>query len=111
MECTGLLAGAIALHRENTLECYHCGNKIEVKNKIGRQAMCPKCDRYLHCCLNCRFYDPAAYHQCRETQAEWVSDKQGANFCDYFEPSERKSVSDSMAEEARKKLDQLFKKK
>jgi hypothetical protein len=93
------------------MRCHHCGFEVEVKEKIGRQEPCPKCGSYLHCCLNCRFYDEAAYHQCREPEAEWVSDKASANFCDYFEPGDSgKTKSSSKADEARKKLDDLFKK-
>ena len=92
--------------------CHHCGHEIIIKHKLGRQETCPKCDSYLHCCLNCRFYDTAAYHQCRETQAEWVQDKASANFCDYFESGDSKGSSkSSKVDEARKKLDQLFKNK
>jgi hypothetical protein len=92
------------------LDCYQCGFEVEVKEKIGRQTTCSKCGRYLHCCLNCRFYSTTTYHQCCETQAEWVSDKQAANFCDYFEPMKTgRPVSESRADKAREKLDQLFK--
>ena len=35
-------------------------------------------------CLNCRFYDPAAQWECRESIAEPVRDKGRANFCDFF---------------------------
>lgn len=67
---------------------------------------------YLHCCRNCRFYDPNAHNQCREPQAEWVKDKEMANFCDFFEPaSEISSTDASKRDEARKKLNELFKKK
>ena len=91
--------------------CHHCGFEIEVKEKVGRQEPCPECGEYLHCCYNCRLYEVTAYHQCREEQAEWVTDKAMANFCDYFKPSESKRPSkSSRADEARKKLDQLFKK-
>ena len=93
------------------MRCHHCGFEIKIDGKVSRQAVCPECSAYLHCCLNCRFYAPDAYHQCRETQAEWVNDKAGANFCDYFEPAASdRSQKQSKAEEARKKLDQLFKK-
>ena len=90
--------------------CHHCGLEIEVKEKVGRQELCPKCSSPLHCCSHCRFYDESAHHQCRETEAEWVRDKAAANFCEYFEPSDspRRSTS-SRADEARNKLDQLFK--
>ena len=48
---------------------------------------CPNCDADLHCCRNCRFYDPGKHNECAETQAEWVRDKVAANYCDYFQPN------------------------
>ena len=94
------------------MTCYRCGSEIPVRDRIGRQETCSRCGVYLHCCLNCRFYDPNAHHQCRETEIEWVSDKESANFCDYFEPGDsQKSQRTDRAEEARKKLDQLFRDK
>ena len=91
--------------------CHRCGRNISVDRKIGRQETCPDCGSYLHCCLNCRFYDPKAYRACRETEAEWVQDKASANFCSYFEPGDKKKMSgEDRAAEARKKLDELFNK-
>jgi hypothetical protein len=92
------------------MNCHHCGFEVELKEKIKRQEICPKCGEYLHCCLNCRFYDEMAYHQCRETQVEWVQDKKGANFCDYFEPKHSSDFPDQKkkSDDARKKLDELF---
>jgi hypothetical protein len=89
--------------------CHHCGSEIKTDRKIGRQETCSNCSCNLHCCLNCKFYDPDVYHQCRETEAEWVQDKASANFCDYFDPSDRPVKRKSeRSEQARKKLDQLF---
>ncbi|MBN2030099.1 hypothetical protein JW824_07615 [bacterium] len=94
------------------MHCYRCGREVHVQDRVGRQETCPHCGVYLHCCLNCRFYDPNAYHQCRESEAEYVSDKESANFCDYFEPGDsKKSQRTDRAEEAKKKLEQLFQKK
>jgi len=94
------------------LFCYKCGKEIKISGRIGRQQQCPNCGVYLHCCLNCVFYSPNAYHQCRESEAEFVSDKKSANFCSYFRPSSKKVDMDNRrAEEARKKLEELFKKK
>ncbi len=46
-----------------------------------------------------------------EPQAEWVSDKSAPNFCEYFEFGYREGASKShKADDARKKLDALFKK-
>jgi hypothetical protein len=55
-------------------------------DKVTRNDFCPHCDLPLKCCYNCRFYDKDAYHQCAETQAEWVRYKEKANLCSYFTP-------------------------
>lgn len=89
--------------------CHHCGETIKSVQKIGRQETCSGCGNYLHCCFNCRFYVANAYHQCRETEAEWVRDKASANFCDYFQPGDKGAKADKdRAAEARKKLEALF---
>jgi hypothetical protein len=93
------------------MNCQACGAVIHSSGKTGRQETCPKCNAALHCCRNCRFFSESAYHQCREDQSEFVSDKTAANFCDYFEAAEgRAAGTDSRRENARKKLDDLFKK-
>jgi len=52
----------------------------------------------------------SAYHRCREPQAEWVSDKEQANFCDYFEFG-REDGRPKEKDDARTRLEALFKKK
>jgi hypothetical protein len=95
--------------------CWKCGEKIEFPSgsRVGRRDSCPRCDADLHCCRNCRFYDPGKHNQCSETQAEWVGDKQAANYCDYFEPNPTLLASGeqtgSRAGDAKKKFDSLFK--
>lgn len=64
--------------------CFGCGSEVPFEQRVPRDASCEKCDRDLHCCRNCRFHDPALNNQCAEPQAEWVSDKERANFCDLF---------------------------
>jgi hypothetical protein len=70
----------------------------------------------MHCCKNCRFFDPGKNNQCSETQAEWVKDKLKANFCDFFEPNNRVPLTSLGAGESgrrddvRKAFDNLFKK-
>ncbi|HHS14121.1 MAG TPA: hypothetical protein ENN03_10205 [bacterium] len=88
--------------------CHHCGKNIGLDHKPARQETCPFCDQPLHCCLNCIFYNEKAFHQCRETEAEYVSDKASPNFCDYFRPSDQTKETESRADEARRKLDELF---
>jgi hypothetical protein len=97
-----------------TFICWKCGATIEITvaaNRVGKSDTCPACDYDLHSCLNCRFYDAAKHNQCAETQAEWVRDKEAANYCDYFSPntSPRAGSGPSKAGDAKKKFDSLFK--
>ena len=91
--------------------CWKCKNEIEIVEKIGRSEMCPKCSSHLHCCFNCKFYDKLTYHECREPQAEWVKEKDSANFCDYFSPTKDKkeNAKTLSKEEAEKRLRELLK--
>jgi hypothetical protein len=65
--------------------CWHCKNEVEMPEKAARTDECPECETPLKCCFHCKFYDKLAFHQCVETQAEWVRYKEKANFCDYFQ--------------------------
>jgi hypothetical protein len=66
--------------------CHACGAELDlgVGNIAGRGDSCPSCRAALHACRNCRAYDDAASHGCREPQAEPPNDKEAANFCDLF---------------------------
>ena len=97
------------------MNCWKCRTEIEIaaSAKVLKTDSCPKCDYDLHVCLNCRFYDPSAHNQCRETQAEWVRDKEKANYCDYFEPRSLSGLSHkggNAATDAKSAFDKLFKK-
>jgi hypothetical protein len=89
--------------------CFHCGTDIEYEGKIGRGDLCPKCSSSVKCCMNCRFHERSAHNQCLEPAAEWVSDKERSNFCEYFEPAMEKRT-DSTSHDAKEKWDSLFKK-
>jgi len=65
--------------------CYKCKKELDRDSTVGRRDTCPFCESDLHVCLNCRFYDPGSYNDCRESQAERVVEKDRSNFCDYFE--------------------------
>ena len=91
------------------MKCHRCGSDVEVEEKISRQDTCLNCGVALYCCLNCRFYDENAYHQCRETETEWVSDKSAANFCDYLQLGTAGTTGGpDKSADARKKLEELF---
>ena len=68
------------------IECHQCGESIELEGKVMRKDTCPSCHSFLHCCMHCEFHDRSAHNQCREPAAEWVSNKEAANFCEYFQP-------------------------
>ncbi|MFO1518496.1 MAG: hypothetical protein U1F57_02335 [bacterium] len=92
--------------------CYHCKRELQGCEHTGRGDICPFCNAELHCCLNCKFYDPNVYNECHETNADRVLEKDRANFCDYFTFLEgpRAQVEDKK-KATLSKLDELFKKK
>jgi hypothetical protein len=99
--------------------CHHCGREVPVHSaKVERTAGCPYCHSDLKVCLNCRLHDPGANNQCREPQAEWQTDKDKANFCEFFEFREISLLSNpgmggaqSDERRARDAFDALFGKK
>ena len=92
--------------------CFSCKRELDVGEKTGRTETCPFCNADLHCCLNCRFYDPAAYNQCREPQAERVVEKDRSNFCDYFffRDASATEAKKGPVQEKKNPLNNLFKK-
>lgn len=90
--------------------CSSCRKSIPTTDKIGRAETCPHCTADLHVCKQCLFYDALSYNECRESQAERVLDKAKANFCDYFSVNKNPRQQESRADEAKRKLEDLFKK-
>lgn len=97
--------------------CQSCGREVKVIAKIARTDECPHCDADLHCCKNCRHFDPGKNNQCNEPQADYVSSKIKANFCDFFEPNTRVPLTTRGGaqsvnrDDTRKAFENLFKKK
>ncbi len=85
--------------------CHFCKTEIPSGTVIGYASVCSACARPLKICLNCRFWDPGAYHECREGIDEPVIYKDVANFCDFFVLKEE---SHSAQQEARTLFDSLF---
>lgn len=94
--------------------CHSCKKEIPVVDRIGRRDECPHCHADLHVCLNCQFYDPAVYNECHESNAERVLEKDRSNYCDYFSTGtglpRSSAPAANPADEARHKLESLFKK-
>lgn len=94
--------------------CWKCGKPIDNQSFIGRDTVCPSCGNYLRACKNCRFYEPSSHYECHETVDERVSDKESANFCDYFSVktsfggNSTSSTSDSKEAKARNAFNSLF---
>jgi len=89
-----------------------CNKEIVVDKYFSRKSECQHCGEDLHICLNCRFYSETSHNKCIETKAEFQRNRDKANYCDYFEYRDTDSLASSSSNlaEARKKLDDLFKK-
>jgi hypothetical protein len=71
------------------LVCWRCGESLAALTlPLSRLDECPACHVHLHVCRMCQYYDPAVVKACREDGADEVREKQRANFCDWFRPSE-----------------------
>ena len=64
--------------------CWKCGKPLVLNGTVSRSDVCPSCGADVRSCKNCRFYDPGAHYDCRETIDELVKDKERANFCGWF---------------------------
>jgi hypothetical protein len=92
--------------------CFHCNEQLTVSAAapVGFRDTCAKCHTDLHVCRNCEFYDEGAHHECRESSAEWVRDKERANRCEYFKLRTASSGSKAGSAKTLAALDDLFKK-
>ena len=92
--------------------CAKCKHILSTEGKVSRTSICPHCGSYLHSCVNCKFYSPGSHNDCREPQADYVSDKRSSNFCDYFLFRETNAPQDSSEgkykKNAREQFNKLF---
>ena len=94
------------------MQCHACQSEIPIAagESIGFRDTCDRCGADLHACLNCAHYEPTAYNECRESNAERILDRDRANRCDYFRPGAGPSAADGEGrEEALSNLERLFK--
>jgi hypothetical protein len=82
--------------------------------KVTRQSDCPKCLAPLRCCRQCRFFAPGKYGDCAENEADYNGEREAVNFCSYYRPAFTPTpvtgrLSESRADKAKKKFDDLFK--
>jgi hypothetical protein len=74
-----------------TRHCWKCGVEYTSSFAPGRLETCV-CGADLKVCLNCVSYDLRAAYQCRDRRADPVTDKNLANYCEYFELARREFV-------------------
>ena len=95
----------------DSLSCWKCGHVLdEIPRRLRRREECPACGADLHVCRLCEFYDTSVAKSCREPVAEEVTDKERANFCDYFRgrPDVDAAGGVGEAESARSQLEAMF---
>ena len=91
--------------------CYRCGASLAAMSlPLMRQDLCLECNAELRVCKMCVHYDKGVARQCREDNAEDVTQKELANFCEWFEPSETafKGGGKSEADNALAELEAMF---
>ncbi len=91
--------------------CGKCGARLAiVGNQVGRRDTCPSCESELHACLHCRHFDLTVAKQCKEPFAEVPSDKDDANFCEFFQLGEGRNLGASQRQSLVDLAESLFKK-
>lgn len=77
---------------------------------LSRLSVCLACHAELHVCRLCGFYDTHKPESCTEERADPPTDKQRANFCEYFQPKAGafELQNDGAANRAKAELDKLF---
>ena len=63
--------------------CWSCDAPLDAPEKIRREATCERCQAWVHACKNCHFWNDSG-RSCEEPAADWVHDRERANFCDFF---------------------------
>lgn len=79
------------------MNCFKCEKDLDLKagSNISRQEECPHCFQSLHVCKMCVHYDESSYNECREPVADRITEKEKANFCDYFKLGDVKGSGDN----------------
>lgn len=90
--------------------CWKCGGKLpDYCFPVRHHDLCPTCREDLHACRMCRSFDPNVSGKCNKDEADYVSNKERANYCHYFKPrsNAHKPIADKSAA-AKNELANLF---
>jgi hypothetical protein len=93
------------------IRCWRCGVELAADLLPLRHVdVCPACNADLRVCKLCIFYNPSVSDGCDEPIAASVTNKERANYCDYFKPCARafKAAASGAESRARAELDALF---
>ncbi|MFD2230444.1 hypothetical protein [Alkalimarinus sediminis] len=93
------------------ISCWKCGAPLEgLIMPLSRREECKNCGADQHACKLCKEYNPTISRSCEEDRAEDVSDKESANFCDYFSPTPQayQSKGTNKRTQAKAELAKLF---
>jgi hypothetical protein len=93
--------------------CFSCKKEIVIvaAQVVGRREECSHCGSDAHVCMNCAHYDRGSYNECKESQADYVKEKDRSNFCDYFAPSDKAGSAGTSKNDLMSAAEALFKKK
>ncbi len=90
------------------VRCPACKTEATFAGIVPFRAECEKCAADLHVCITCRFYDRYVENECRENQADPVANKDRRNLCEYWRPLEVGDAVDDEAARAKAKLAAAF---
>ncbi len=92
--------------------CHKCHSEWTSVDPPTRKDLCYLCHSPIHACLNCKFYDTARSKQCVLDEAELVTEKDKANFCEYFKfrSSDLSHVTAMTSDMTKQKWSSLFRK-
>jgi len=99
------------LSRNLDIQCWKCGSELKkLLLPFSRSEECSSCNADLRVCRGCKNYAADVADACTEERAEFVADKDRANFCDYFDPhaTAYRKQDDVDAQRARNELAELF---
>lgn len=97
--------------RNITIQCWKCGSTLRnLLLPFSRYEECSTCKADLHACVSCKNYRPNLSDGCSEDRADFVLDKDKANFCDFFNvnPKAYSLKDDASGKAARARLAELF---